>query len=522
MHKSDVETGNTPQGDAKFVGAQYALQKRDGTTLETMTIGDDLTAISNKYDLGDYQIVETKAPEGYKLDSTVHPIKIDATGIDGVENTNEVNVSDQVIKGNVAIEKFYHANDDETGELKALKGSQFGIYLKSTGAHVQSQTTDDKGHLAFNNMPYGWYVVKEEKAPAGYVKVGDFDVQVAADGNIYRYHKVDEHFKSKIKLVKADAETGKTIALAGTTFKIKNTDTGKYVKQTENEQSEFMTNAKGEVTLPEKLVYGNYALEEVKAPNGYVLGQTKLAFKVTPENQQNNMITVTFKNAAQKGTIDIKKTGESVSGVTTKGTAYGQLNNFTFSQTPLANAEFKVVATKDVVTADGTVRAKKGDTVGQLTTDANGKVKTTPLYLGAYDVIETKAPAGFVIDTTPHHVELTYAGQNVSITSKEVSVKNMLQNVNVKINKTSENSKPVAGATFGIYNREDVKNAAGKVILKKGSMVGLADTDKAGLAQYQAKFPQVKLYAKELHAPKGYVLNKNEFDFAYNPTNNDK
>ncbi len=81
----------------------------------------------------------------------------------------------------------------------------------------------------------------------------------------------------------------------------------------------------------------------------------------------------------------------------------------------LAGAVFQVIASEDIITADGTVRAKAGDVVAELITDENGYAETDLLYLGKYEVKEITAPNGYVLNSKSQFIELVYAGQEIEV-----------------------------------------------------------------------------------------------------------
>ena len=104
------------------------------------------------------------------------------------------------------------------------------------------------------------------------------------------------------------------------------------------------------------------------------------------------------------------QTGEILSSI-------GDNNTPIYATDSLSNAEFDIVAVNDVVTPDGTIRYLAGTIVDTLRTDSSGQDTTIPLFLGTYDIIETKAPSGFVLDSTPRSVTL-YESQNVALLTK--------------------------------------------------------------------------------------------------------
>ena len=130
--------------------------------------------------------------------------------------------------------------------------------------------------------------------------------------------------------------------------------------------------------LPNELVYGNYELHEVQTANGYMLDETPVPFAV---DGQEEVITIEKFNTAQKGRISVQKTGDIFTRVNKTSSAYtdedGNMIENPTTYTPvfeignLSGAVFQVIASEDILTADGTVRANSGDVVAELTADEN-------------------------------------------------------------------------------------------------------------------------------------------------------
>ena len=119
----------------------------------------------------------------------------------------------------------------------------------------------------------------------------------------------------------------------------------------------------------------------------------------------------------------------------------------------LEGAVYEVRAAEDISTPDGTLRYSKGEVVDTITTSSDGFVKSKELYLGKYEVKEITAPYGMVISGETHTVELTYAGQNISVTETSTSFYNERQKVQVSLAKAIEKDK-----TFGIGDNGEIKN----------------------------------------------------------------
>ncbi|MBC1537198.1 hypothetical protein HCJ52_13845 [Listeria sp. FSL L7-1485] len=465
VKKADSETGDTAQGDASLVGAKYGIYEDAAATklLDELTIGNDLTAISKKMLLGGatktVYVKETKAPTGYNIDPTVHAVKVDQKDDVTELLLGNAESKDTVIKGGFELIKFANKPLLQStlatlpdGQKQALAGAEFTATLKSTGVVAQTQTTDANGQASFQGLPYGTYVVSETKTPEGYKAVADFEVTISEEGQQFHYILEDKVIESKIKIVKKDIETGKVIPLAGATFKVKDSE-GNFISQhinypIEKDLTEFTTAADGTLVLPETLVYGNYTLVEVKAPSGYLLNKQEIPFTVSAAND-GDMITLDFSDAPAKGKVKGIKTKEIID--TEKSTD----EKVVYKQVPAGNIEFNVVAKENVVTPDGTVRAKQGEVVDHVKTDANGAFESNKaLYLGKYQLVETNAPAAYR-DLAPVDFQLTYQDDQTAIVWTKVNVKNMLKKGEVEVSKKDiTGDEELPGATLNIKGKD--------------------------------------------------------------------
>ncbi|MBT9625293.1 TonB-dependent receptor, partial [Ruminococcus bicirculans] len=288
--------------------------------------------------------------------------------------------------------------------------------------------------------------------------IADFDVNISENGQTYRYLINNAEFESYVKVVKVDSETGKTIPYEGAGFEIYDSNGQKismtFSYPTPTTIDTFYTNSEGYLITPEVLPYGEYSLVEVQAPYGYALDKTPVAFSVSSENaEKENSLTIVKvekQNTAQKGKISVRKTGDIFTSVTTASSAYTNENGemivnpttYTpvFADGDLSGTVFQVIAVEDIVTLDGTTRAYAGDVVSEITTDENGYAETEPLYLGKYEVIEIKAPDGYVLNNKPKDVELTYAGQKFEVRDTvNTAFENEYQGVRISLSKVMEN-----------------------------------------------------------------------------------
>lgn len=526
--KSDIEKGHA-QGDAKLCGAKYGLFK--GEQLIDTYFTDDNASFTTKYYIcdTDWTIRELESSEGYLVNDEVYKVGAEPKQYSVELNNINLDVVEQVKKGKIAIIK--HTDDGSTQIETPEKDAEFQIYLKSAGSFVNADkdekdtiVCDEDGFASTKLLPYGVYTVHQTKGWDGREKIKDFDVYINSDGKTYKFLINNANFESFIKVVKLDAETGKQIAYEGAGFEIYDADGHRVNMQfTYPEVTSihtFYTNSEGYLITPEKLPYGDYTLKEVQAPYGYVFDSTPIPFTVTQENSSTDtgvtVVKVKARDIAQKGVIEITKEGEIFSAVSENDGIYTPV----YENGNLANAVFQIYAAEDIVTLDGTVRAVKGELVDEITTTENG-AKSKELYLGKYTVIEKTAPDTFVNANGQYDVELTYAGQDISVTNTALSVYNERQKVSVSLLKELSQDEhfklgmndEILSVRFGIFADEDIKAADGSVI-PKDALITYGNCDENGKLTFNCDLPiGFKWYAKEMATDNHYILSDKKYEF---------
>lgn len=528
--KQDYEKGHA-QGDAKLGSAVYGLFK--GNDLVTQYITDQNGSFTTDYYVcgTDWTIKEITPSEGYLLNDTVYKVGADPKDYTvEYNNAPDMTVMEQVIKGKISIIK--HTDNGDTKIETPEKGAEFQVYLKSAGSFVNADkderdtiVCDEDGFASTKLLPYGVYTVHQTKGWDGREKITDFDVFINTDGKIYKFLINNKNFESYLKVVKLDKETGKRIPYEGAAFEIYDSNNHRITMQYTYPQvtsiHTFYTNKEGYLITPEKLPYGDYTLKEVQAPYGYVLDDTPIPFVISQENASTDtgvtVVKVKAKDMAQKGVINITKTGEIFSSVEENKGVYTPK----YSVGNLKGAVFEIYAAEDITTLDGTVRYDQGSLVDTITTDDDGVAKSKELYLGKYTVIEKTAPNGYVHNSTKYDVELIYAGQNVSVTSTAVSVYNDRQKVAVSLKKEMNEDKTfnlgknneISFVQFGIYANEDIKASNGDII-PKDALITFANCDKNGSIVFDCDLPVgFKWYAKEIATDAHYILSDTKYEF---------
>lgn len=546
--KQDAETGSA-QGDATLAGAVYGLYL-DGELIDTYTTDSDGYFKTKEYVCGNYTLQEISPSEGYLLDETVYSVGAEAKNYTVESNSVSVGVTEDVVKGNISIMK--HSDDGSTQIETPEVGAEFEVYLKSAGSYETAKDSekdylicDENGFAQTKDLAYGVYTVHQTAGWEGTELISDFDVTISENGKTYAFLLNNREFESYVKVVKIDSETGNIIPYEGAGFAIYDADGNQismsYSYPTPTTIDIFYTNSEGYLITPEVLPYGEYSLVEVQAPYGYVLDSTPVPFTISAENAEEEnaltMVKVNKENTAQKGKISVQKTGDVSSSVTALGSAISIDENgvvhedgqttYTpvFEKKGLSGAVYQVIASEDIVTLDGTVRATAGDVVAELTTDENGYAETDLLYLGKYEVKEIQAPYGYVLNSESQFVELVYAGQEVAVrdTVNQAFV-NDYQGVEISLEKVMESDETfgisaensAVNVRFGLFAAEEIVASNGSAIPADGLIaeVSLNENMTAVIAE---KIPFGKYYVQEIATDEHYILNGEKYlvDFEY-------
>jgi LPXTG-motif cell wall anchor domain protein len=262
---------------------------------------------SKEWGAFDYRVIETKAPNGYKLDSTAKDFVVK----DGnAEFVNEWSYDDASFLNNdleLHLIKTQKASGDwlptEEAKKVVIKDARFELTNKATGQKFEA-TTDDKGKLHFDGVIAGEYTLREVGAKKYKINGQEIDITVAQkegttklqassktaptedDGAInitetsnkdILVEVEDATLNTKAKLVKTNEKGSR---LEGAKFKLVH-----YAEDgtTKVDEKEISTDSNGELSF-EKLVVGHwYTVEEVEAPDGYKLPAKRSTLKFRAE-----------------------------------------------------------------------------------------------------------------------------------------------------------------------------------------------------------------------------------------------
>ena len=149
-----------------------------------------------------------------------------------------------------------------------------------------------------------------------------------------------------------------------------------------------------------------------------------------------------------------------------------------------------------------------------MVTDKEGKAVLNNLPIGKYYVVEEKAGQNCVIDPEAKGFEIAYKGQEVAVDYVTMELTNQRQKVSLSLlKKDAETGKPLEGVVFGLYAQEDIKNAAGEVVVEKDALIELGTTDEEGKLVFQADLPHGKYCIREVEHKPGYLPNDEVYSF---------
>ena len=462
-----------------------------------------------------------------------------------VDLTINVKFNNELKTGSIKINKQSEDNHNGGREFTVTgNGKTYSIKTGSDGVAILS----DIPVYDSNNQKIV-YTISEKNVPVKYVVPASQTVTLTADATTTKTFKnVLKKFTAQV--TKQDSETASAQGdgtLSGAVYGIYRN--GELVDTyTTDENGYFKT---------KEYVCGNYTVQEISPSEGYLLDETMYPVGAETENYsiEHNPISMTVTEDVLKGKISIIKhsddgstqietpeVGAEFEVYLKSSGSYEAANDSekdylvcdengevhesgqtaytpVFAKENLSGAVFQVIASEDIITADGTIRANAGDVVAELVTDENGYAETDLLYLGKYEVKEITAPDGYVLNAESQFVELTYAGQEIAVRDTVgTAFENDYQGIEISLSKVMENDEKFGisaeesykNVRFGLFAAEDITAADGSVIPADGLIaeVSLNEDMTAVIAE---KIPFGKYYVQEIATDEHYVLNGKKY-----------
>ena len=455
VYKKDADTGK-PIPDTIFT-----VRAADGHSVDEIKTDSEGKATLDNLLPGVYEISEKSVPAPWLMDApsqlvTLYPNRDHTIYFENHKKpTLTVNKVDSItgspIKG-AKFEVWYGSNNTTTGELNSL-----GTFF-----------SDENGQFFVDLLRDGWYKVTELAPAAGYTIKEPATQEFYIKGGESKVITFENVPKNAVIVEKYDSVTG--AALPGCTFQLRylggTSGTGGTVIGTK-------VTGKNGTAMWTGLNPGAYVLEEVDAADGYNIIQSSETIMLADSGEQS-VVTVRFSNAPD-GILLIRKVCSVNPSVT------------------LQNAEFKVLY------ADGTV---VGDSNGVFRTDENGEIRITGLTPGKSVVVtETRAPAGFILDTQSQTVQIK-EGRTVSLTFK-----NQPKGAIIIQKRDSATGQPLPGAEFRVTTAAGCEVGLDGVIgTSTLTQNGIFTTDAQGEIKITNLAPGAYVLT-EIKAPTGYVMD---------------
>ncbi len=444
----------TENPDKMLEGAVFDVRYADGTVVGdsngVFTTGADGTILITGLEANKAIVVtETKAPDGFAIDTTPQTITTQAGKVVQLTFANAP-------YGKIIIEK----RDSKTNEL--LPGAEFRV-TTAAGCEVGQNgvigdtnltsngifTTGADGKITITNVRPGNYIITEIKAPDGYL-IDDPTRTITVTSGDTQTIVFKDTKPGGLIIEKRDSVTKEP--LAGATFKVTTSD-GRFVAQDGGATSTnglYTTDANGQIHIVD-LDPDTYVVTEVTAPDGYLMDAPSQTVKI----EKNDTQTLTFYDTPLGGLTIVKVDSES-----------GKR---------LEGAKIEVAK-------------MNGEIVGTYVTDKLGVIQLPDLDDGWYQLTEIKAPKGYLLDSTPQKVEVK-KGETKTFEFENTASASMLIH---KIDSVTR--KGIQGVKFVVYD-------------SSMTPIGEYESDDQGYVHLNKTLEDGKYYVREIVAAEGYILD---------------
>ena len=454
--KVDKDTQTcTPTGSASLENAVYGLYTENNSLYRIVSLTNCESTFKD-IPIGNYYIKEVTAPLGYKKDETKYPVSITA---DNIQNTQTVNVTDEVYKTNLIITKYYTKDYKSSTE----EGAVFDIIDKKTNKVYQTITTDKNGESSVT-LPYGVYIVRQTKGKDLYKLAEDEEVIVNEKSSATTRLSIQNlPYRIKFTIKKKDRDTNSSTPSGMAT--LNNAVYGLYTLDGQLYRSASIYNGVGQF---ETVPLGDYYIKEITPPKGYEIDETKYPVHLTMEHLTKEF-EITVYESVIKNDLILQK--------------YYEIDN---EKIPEENAVFEIIETwsNKVFTT--------------ITTDENGYAKVTLPY-GTYKINQISGKE-YYIKSDPEEITVDKNSDKV----QQITLVNKPYLTNIILSKkdqdtdsfTPSGNATLLNAVYGLYKEDDTLY---KTITITGEETKIEN------------IPLGKYYIQEITPPKGYEIDETKY-----------
>ncbi len=432
-------------------GVTFTVKRVDSSTLTTVTSDENGRCFLEKLMPGVYEVWEQSVPDEYLLSEEHQLITLFPNRTGTVQFQNYPKPTLTVVK-----------IDSITGDF--IKGAKFSVTFKSDNTStgeirdLGTYYSDENGQFSLSKLDDGWYTITELEPAAGYSIKEPASQEVYVEAGRGKTVTFENTPLSAIVVKKVDSNSGDP--LQGAWFRVR------FLGGTSGSGgtiiAERQTSSNGTFVLT-GLKAGTYVIEEISAPDGYVLSEDDIQ-TVYLSGKDQDVITVTFGNEA-KGSLLIKKINA-------------------ISREPLSDVEFMVTASDGSVIGNGN---------GRHVTDSAGTILIEDLDPNMTVVVkEVRQKDGYVLDDTPQSIKIK-SGETVSL-----EFRNYPEGTLQVIKRSSSTREPIEGVQFRIT----YSNGA-----NVGNGTGLFTTDASGSILIEGLEPEATVIITEVKAKDGYLLD---------------
>ena len=500
--------------------ADESILYAEGEVVETLTTGANGQIKTSLLPLGEYNVEEITAPDGFTINKEVQNVELKYKDQETALISKSTSIANERQKINIELLK----RDFET--KTALLGATFSLYAKNDilafdgsvlvvqGDVIETQITDDEGMLEFVvDLPLAEYEVKEIKAPIGYSS-SDQVISIDAtysnqDNALNEFSEIFENEITKVEISKTDISTGNE--LEGNHLKV-------FEKGKEGNVFDTWISTKEKHIIKGLEVGKTYVLRETSSAFGFAIAKD-IEFTIA---DTGDIQKVKMENKLVQGQLAFNKSGKIFMATDTGQTELGTVETPVWEKSNLLGAEITIYADEDIKLGNGITYFEEGDVIQVLESDWD-TVYSKLLPVGKYYYKETKAPLGYVKNNEKHYFEVE-DNQKDELQVIKSTLKNERPLYDIDFTKNLEANdiedvNAYKDVVFGVFTRDATYNYKGAIAIEPDTLVYTSGIDEEGRLTTKMELPVGNYYLKEMKTNEAYVLDETEYDFTISQSN---